>query len=300
VPIVKEVVKFLQATIPAGIRIEMEAAPDLQPIMGDPTQIHQVLMNLCTNAAHAMGMEGGNLKIGLGRGYMKASPSSDFTDSVSTACLSLRVVDTGHGMPTEIMERAFEPYFTTKPQGAGTGLGLAVVHGIVKSHGGTLAVKSQPGRGTEFKIKIPFTHKDCRPESQACRDWDLTGTARILFVDDELAITDMCNSMLADLGYQVRTFCDGAEALDLFQEQSGQFDLVITDLCMPTMNGVQLACRIKEIRPDVPIILCTGYVTSTTEEMVSRVGIDALMRKPVLMVEMAETIRKTLERRAKK
>ena len=298
-PIVMEVVKFLQATVPASICIAVEARPDLEPIMGDSTQIHQVLMNLCTNAAHAMGLEGGCLDIKLGRGRMAAASSADLTENGAPACLTLRVIDTGHGMPTEIMERAFEPYFTTKPLGEGSGLGLAVAHGIVKSHGGTLEVRSRPGSGSEFTITIPFTHEDCTYESHACHD---TGgldaaaheAASILFVDDELAISDMCNSMLSDLGFQVKTFCSSVEALELFQEQSDLFDLVITDLSMPTMNGVELARRIKHIRPNVPIILCTGYVTSVTERMVSALGIDALMYKPVLMAEMAETIRKTL------
>lgn len=296
-PIVKEVVKFLQPAIPASITLEVEAEPNLARIIGDPNQIHQVLMNLCTNAAQAIGLNGGVLKIELTQGLMEASQRALSHDSQPRPCLTVRVSDTGRGIPAEIVDRVFEPYFTTKPLGEGSGLGLAIVHGIVKNHDGTLTVKSRTGRGTEFKIDIPIAPpRDARPEcgSNCSDNICFNGSTEVIFVDDEPSITHLCELILSDLGLRVKTCDSGNSALELFQEHPDRFDLLITDLSMPSMHGLELARRVKDIRPDLPIILCTGYAHSITEESLDKIGIDTLLHKPILKMELAKSIHETL------
>ena len=281
-PTVKEALKLLRASLPATIEIHqhIERSPGL--VKSDPTQIYQVLMNLCSNAAHAMHDKGGVLKVSLTR--MNPYPY-----------LSLTVSDTGHGIAPEILERIFEPYFTTKEKGEGTGLGLAVVHGIVKSHGGTITVESEVGEGATFNVFLPRIEDAEDAEETAAFEPLPTGHERILLIDDERALVDIGKKTLECLGYIVSTETNGIEALELFREHPDNFDIVISDMTMPNMTGEKLAKEILKICPDIPIILCTGFSKEMTTEKAMAMGIREFIIKPFSIQELAKTIRKVLD-----
>jgi len=208
--------------------------------------------------------------------------------------IKLTVRDTGHGITPEILDRIFDPYFTTKEKGEGTGLGLALVHGIVKSHGGTITVKSELGKGTTFNVFFPRIEEADKGENKVAEKPLPNGQERILFIDDDLALVDIGKQMLENLGYKVITKADSLEALKLFQDQPHEFDLVITDMTMPNMTGEKLAKEFIRIRPDVPIILCTGFSEQITEEDAKKIGIKEFAMKPLVMEDLAKTIRKVL------
>jgi len=296
-PVVKETIKFLRASVPSITEIRTSIAPDPGTVFADPTQIHQVLMNLCTNAAHAMHESGGVMEVGL----THAELDSDFTrrheDLDPGLYLRLTVSDTGHGMSNETLQRIFEPYFTTKKPGEGTGMGLAVVHGIVKSHGGAMTCYSELGRGSRFHVFLPVIQDKASPRSPT----DLvlpTGSERILLVDDEQEVAHMVEQMLEPLGYTVAVRTSSVEALELFRVKPNHFDLVLSDMTMPNMTGIDLAKKILGIRSNIPIVLCTGFADPLTEEAARSLGIAALVMKPVLKSEIARTIRDALDRGA--
>jgi CheY-like chemotaxis protein len=268
---------------------------DLNPVLTDPTQINQILMNLCTNAAHAMQEKGGTLEVSLTNVTLA---DSDFKSRHSNMnpgpCLKLSISDTGHGISSDVLERIFDPYFTTKEMGEGTGLGLAVVHGIVKSLDGTITVYSERGKGSTFNVYLPAITSDVEPEFNAVESIP-TGNERILFIDDEQPIVNLAKQVMERLGYDVVTKTDSIEALRLIQANPAEFDLVITDLTMPNMAGDALAQEIMRIRPDIPIILCTGFSKRISEEKAKDLGIRAFINKPILKPEIAETIRKVLD-----
>jgi len=293
-PIVKEVCKFLRASLPTTIEIRWTLGDHLSPVLADPTQIHQVLMNLCTNAGHAMRKTGGKLAISLDEVDLDAVSVAAYPDSIPGRYQQVTVSDTGHGIDRSVVDRIFDPYFTTKEKGEGTGLGLAVVHGIVKAHRGIIRVESEPGAGSLFRVYLPVAH-EAIPTVAASFEGLKTGHECILVVDDEESIAEMMSRMLERLGYEVITRTSSVEALELFKKRPKKFDLVITDMTMPNMTGKELAQRIREIRGDLPIILCTGFSELMSEHQAKTIGIQAFIMKPVLREEMARTIRRILD-----
>ncbi len=294
IPIVKEVLKLLQASLPATIEIRQSYGTDLGAVMADPTQLHQVLMNLCTNAAHAMREKGGVLEVKLTRIDLNSESAAIHTVVKPGLHVKLTVSDTGHGMSRKVLKRVFEPYFTTKERGEGTGMGLAVVRGIVESHGGTITAKSELGKGTAFDVLIPILDATAEKKYEEPKMLP-SGTERILFVDDEQFLIDIADQMLTRLGYQVTTRISSVEALKLFESDPDRFDLVITDMDMPNMPGDSLAQTLIKIRPDIPIILCTGYSDRIDKKRAKGLGIKAFAMKPIVMRDMAVIVRKVLD-----
>ncbi|MFH0821341.1 MAG: PAS domain S-box protein [Pseudomonadota bacterium] len=298
--IVKEGLKFLRASIPTTIEIRRNIEPNLEKIFGDPTQIHQVLMNFCTNAAHAMRKTKGILTVDLSGLELDPDFAAQHPPIVPGKFLRLNVSDTGHGIPRALIDRVFEPYFTTKKAGEGTGLGLSVVHGIVKSHGGTITVYSEPGKGTSFSVYLPVIEAEMVDGEDAFRDYVPTGNERILCVDDEEPIMELVKRMLEPIGYDVVGKTSAVEAVELFRSDPYQFDLVITDFTMPKMTGTELARELTAIRPDMPVILCTGFSETVTEEEAKAFGIQSVIMKPILKGDISRTVRRILDQRVQK
>ncbi len=291
--IVTETLKLLRASLPTTIRIESDLQSN-SAVLADPTQIHQVIMNLCTNAAHAMRTKGGRLRIGLtdadlGQNFIRQHPYLS-----AGSYINLRVSDTGHGMAKNIIDRIFDPFFTTKDRGEGTGMGLAVVLGIIKSHRGTITVESEIGSGSTFDVFLPAIQQavgiDVKPKILMP-----TGHEQILFIDDEKALVDLGRQILERLGYGVTIRTSSVEALELFMQNPHKFDLVITDMTMPNMTGDELAAKLLNIRPDIPLILCTGYSERISEEKAHEIGIKEFILKPIIMSQLAKTVRKVLD-----
>ena len=250
-------------------------------------------MNLCTNAAHAMREKGGTLDIKVDDFSVDPSTGNDL-GMAPGQYMRLLVRDTGIGMPPDVMERIFDPFYTTKGVGEGTGLGLSVVHGIVKQHDGHITVESEPGRGSTFTVCIPQIAEE--PETDVVSDDEIpTGSERVLFVDDEEALVEMGEDILAELGYEVTSRMNGREALALFRLDPSRFDLVITDQTMPEMTGIELAKEILAIRADMPIIMCTGFSYLVDADKATAAGIRAFAMKPLTKREIAKTIRKVLD-----
>ena len=293
--IIKEALKLLRASIPTTIDIAFDLDPECPPIMGDATQIHQVIMNLCTNAYQAMQETGGTLEVSLTAVDISYDEIVDKMGMKPGQHIKITVRDTGHGMEPAVMERIFEPYYTTKEPGKGTGLGLSVIHGIVKNHGGDVTVNSKPGSGTTFCVYIPAIDRveEVEEQSQAVTEL-LEGKEHILLVDDEKVIIEMERQMLERLGYRVTARTSSKDALEVFAAGPDQFDLVITDMTMPNMTGDLLARKLLEMRSDTPIILCTGYNEGITEEKALALGIRKYIMKPVVKNELASTIRTVL------
>lgn len=294
--IVKEVIKMLSATLPATIEIRHDIKRDCGIIRADPAQMHQILMNLCTNAYHAMPEKGGILEITLDNTEITPDDLAAYPGVSPGDYVRLSVSDTGHGMNQEVMARIFDPYFTTKDKGKGTGLGLSVVHGIVKHHYGHINVYSEPGKGTAFHIYLPMiTEKLPKPKPAYGLSAIPGGNERILLVDDETAIVEMEQQVLERLGYKVAGVSSATDALNVFRKDPKGFDLIITDTTMPEMTGVDLCREILKIRPDMPIILCTGFSEIITKEKAIEMGIREFLMKPVLIKDMAKTIRKLMD-----
>ncbi len=293
--IITETLRLLRASIPASIEIIHKIQDDCGHIMGDPTQIHQVIMNLCTNAYQAMQDKGGKLEVILTEIDVGYEEMIDKVGMQPGKHLRLLVKDEGCGMEASVLDRIFEPYYTTKEQGKGTGLGLSVIHGIVKNHGGDITVKSTPGKGTIFQVYLPLI-EDVDPDVEfESTDGATKGEERILLVDDEEQIVAMEQQMLENLGYRVTARTDSAEALKVFAEHPQNFDLVITDMTMPHMTGDQLAQKMLDIEPNIPVILCTGFNQGITEEKALAMGIQKFVMKPVVKKELASTIRTVLD-----
>jgi len=293
--IVKEVVKMLKATLPSTIEIKDVSGKDMGVINADPAQMHQVIMNLCTNAGHAMQENGGVLEVGIGDVQVGTEDSgSGYLDLPSGTYLRLVVSDTGYGIPRHVIDKIFDPYFTTKDTGEGTGLGLSVAQGIVKAHGGTITVYSEPGKETTFHVYLPLILMEEREEKEPEGPLP-TGSERILFIDDEHALIEIGSQMLERLGYEVVTRQGSVEALELFRAEPDKFDLVITDMTMPHMTGDKLARELMKIRPDIPVILCTGHSKLVSEAKAKDMGIRAFVMKPILKRTLAEAVRKALD-----
>jgi len=292
--VVKEAIKMLRPSLPTTIDINQDIICATTQILADPTQIHQILMNLCTNAFHAMEETGGKLNISLKEVTLTHEDLLHEPNVEAGNFIQLSVSDSGPGIPPEIKKNIFNPYFTTKETGKGTGMGLAIVHGIVKSYGGFISLYSEPGEDTVFHVFLPVIVKELLPEIKDIEPIPI-GRERILFIDDEEILAEMGKSMLERLGYQVTVRNNSMEALEIFQNQPDLFDLVITDQTMPGMTGADIARKMIQIRPDIPIILCTGYSTVISDEKAKSYGIKEFALKPLSKKDIAVLIRKVLD-----
>jgi len=292
--IIDEVLKLLRPAFPSTIEIVWKYPIDDDRTLADPVQMHQVLMNLCTNAAHAMRQHGGTLAIGISRAVIAEGTPLPVAAMVPGEYVVLKVSDTGCGMESETLERIFDPFFTTKREGEGTGLGLSVSYGIVKSHGGYIAVKSEPGKGSTFEVYLPKVST-----AAVIRDEEAPsvarGNERILIVDDEDTLVELNRQRLTRLGYDVVATTSSMEALHIFREGPDAFDLVITDQTMPNLTGMDLATELLKVRPDIPIILCTGHSDAVSPDSIQKAGIKALLMKPLNKRGMAEAVRLALD-----
>ena len=291
--IVKEALKMLRASLPSTISIQQKIEKNTGIIEADPTQIHQVLMNLCTNAAHAIDEKDGVLEISLANVELDQYAVVKIPDIRPGPFLHLSVRDTGEGIQPEALPQIFNPYFTTKEKGEGTGLGLAVVQGIIKSLNGAITVESEVGKGTTFNVYLPTIKRELAKEEEMPKPLPM-GYERILLVDDEQPLVEIGKQMLERLGYKVDTRTSSIEALKLFKADPNRFDLVITDIVMPNMTGDKLADKMQGIRPDIPIVLCTGYSEKFTRRHASDMGIECFLMKPLVMKDLAATVRQAL------
>ena len=291
--VVREAMKLLEATIPSSIKLEQVIDSECGVVSADPTQIHQILFNLCANAQHAMRESGGVLAVGLHRfepdeSFVKMNPGLE-----KGPLVELTVSDTGHGIDRATMERIFEPFFTTKQVGEGTGLGLSVAHGIVVSHGGTMTVESSPGEGTTFRVYLPRAEASAA-EMTAIPEPDAAAGESVLFVEDREDVAAMGKTMLNRLGYNVTISNTGTDALEVFRQNPARFDLVLTDQAMPGLKGTDLARELLQIRPDLPIVLVTGFSDVGSPESAKRMGIRGFVRKPMVTRELARVLRNAL------
>lgn len=292
-PVLKEVLKLIRSSIPASIQISQNIESNAM-VMGNPTQIHQIIMNLCTNAAHAMENEHGTLAVGLSDAMLADKDKMPVAGLGPGNYIRITVSDTGTGIAPDIIDSIFEPYFTTKAPGVGTGMGLSMVHGIVESYGGKITVQSTAGQGSVFTVYLPVTQKNTKIHSYGQKT-PTGGNERILFVDDEIQIADMSEKMLKALGYTVTTSTSSKSALVMIKTRPSDFDLVITDMSMPGITGDRLAAEINKINPDIPVIVCTGYSKKLSETAGAGTGIRAVLTKPVSRAELAGTIRRVLD-----
>ena len=293
-PIIKEALKLIRSTIPTTIEIKQNISPACGAIKADPTQIHQIVMNLCTNAYHAMEEAGGELKVGLKQIELgtRGLINPDMTPG-QYACLT--VADTGIGMDKELIRKIFNPFFTTKKKGKGTGMGLSVVHGIIEAMGGAVRVYSEPGKGTQFYVYFPVKKNSIGQQSVQTHETIQGGIERVLLVDDEDAIITMEKLMLERLGYQVTSRTSSIEALEAFRSSPDKFDLVITDMAMPNMPGDKLSAEFVKLRADIPILLCTGFSKTMSEEKAASLGIKGFLLKPIVMKDLSQKIREVLD-----
>jgi len=294
--IIREALKLLRASLPATIEIRQNLKSESDTVLANPTQIHQVLINLCTNSAQAMREKGGVLEVRLEDTDLDSEDAAANPELKPGSYVILTVRDTGSGIAPEIVERIFDPYFSTRDPEQGTGMGLAVVHGIVKSTGGSIVVDSAPGEGTAIHVFFPRMRSTVTPEARVLSPFP-TGNEQILFVDDEKALVDIGVQLLEHLGYRVVARTSSIEALEAFRSQPEKFDLVMSDQTMPNMTGEMLAKELIRIRPDIPIVLCTGYSDLISEDKAKILGIKKLIMKPILMREMSEAIRQILDHR---
>jgi PAS domain S-box-containing protein len=294
--IASEALKLLRPSLPATIEIRQEIDKDCGEILADPSQIHQVVMNLCTNAYQAIGEKVGTIEISLAQAVLRKGDAVLSETMSEGEYVLFTVSDTGSGMDLDTMEKIFEPYFSTKKEKGGTGLGLAMVHGIVDGLGGKISVYSEPGQGTTFKVYFPVINGHIESQADEKRDKDapLVGSERLLVVDDEKPLVDLAKRMLESLGYQVTGIVGSAEALTVFMERPDDFDLLITDLSMPCMDGVELSRKTLEQRPDLPIILISGFGDSAKRKKAEAAGIRDFIMKPVTRMDLAKVVRKVL------
>jgi PAS domain S-box-containing protein len=292
--VLKEVLKLSRSTIPANIEITQEIQSDCGPVLADPSQLHQIAMNLITNAFHAVDETSGKISVRLQE--IRLGPD-DLADALLEAgrYAKLSISDTGAGIEPAIMDKIFEPYFTTKEKGKGTGLGLAVVYGIVREHHGDIKVYSEVGKGTTFNVYLPLMEKSSEQTVEEKAEDFETGSERILLVDDEEAIVRLEKQMLERLGYRVTSRTSSLEALEAFRANPSGYDLVITDMTMPNMTGDRLAKELIAIKPGIPIIICTGFSERINQEKVVAMGIQGLLMKPIIRSEMARIVREALD-----
>jgi len=293
--IVKEALKMIRASTPTSIEIRQDVSMDLPTVIADPTQVHQIVMNLCANAVHAIQDEHGIIALSLDTIRVDDPGDERSKKPLPGEYVRLVVSDTGKGISPEIQERIFEPYFTTKKKGEGTGLGLSVVYGIVREYGGTISVESEPGGGTTFTVHFPVAEKSEFTQFAGEKFPLPRGKERILFVDDETPIANLAKKQLERFGYHVTIRQSALEALELFRRDPLRFDVVVTDMTMPQMTGDELAVEILKIQPDIPVILCTGYSRRMSDRRAGELGISAFLMKPLTGQELAKTVRRVLD-----
>jgi CheY-like chemotaxis protein len=291
--IVKEALNMLRATLPTTIELKMRFEEDQDVILADPTQMHQVIINLCANAAHAMREKGGLLDISIKPVNLDAKSAAHFHGLSPGPHIRLSVKDTGHGMDRETMEKIFDPFFTTKKMEEGTGMGLAVIHGIIKAHKGAITVQSKVGKGSEFQIFLPRVEASELPKGPETPEVE-KGKERLLFVDDEEWLVDMWKEILESLGYQMTVTTRPLEALQLFKDNPRNFDLVIADQTMPQMTGLELSQELLALRPELPVILVTGFSQVVTPEKAKAAGIREYIMKPLSISELTNAISQAL------
>lgn len=296
-PVVEEALRLLRATVPKMIEIRLEAEPNLPTVMADATQVHQVLMNLGTNACDAMKRRGGILTVRLAHANIDASLQTLSPDLHPGSYLCISVEDTGTGIPPELIERVFEPFFTTKAHGEGTGLGLSVVHGIVRGHRGAILVRSEPGSGTAFDLYFPAAGNQPEgPSTTSSSSSTLIGRGeRVLYVDDEEQLVFLVTRMMQRMGYNVTGMTRASEAIEAVQADPLRFDLVLSDLGMPGMSGMDLAAELLKIRPDLPIIITSGFVRAEDARLAEQIGVRDVVMKPNTVAEISQLIRDRLD-----
>jgi CheY-like chemotaxis protein len=293
-PLIVEGLRLLRATLPSTIEIRQQISSPLPAILAHPTQIHQVLINLCTNAAHAMRAHGGVIEVTLEALAITPAMAALHADLVPGKFVKLTVADTGSGVAPEIVHRIFDPFFTTKKPGEGTGLGLSVVYGIIKGYGGAITVQSERGDGSAFSVYLPALDTPVE-DHQVGLPSIPRGTGRVLLVDDEAMLVAMGRELIEDLGYEVTGIMDSRNALDLVRAQPDRFDLVITDMTMPGLTGSELARRLMAIRANIPIILCTGFSELIDQKQAEEAGIRAFVMKPYVIANLTRIIREVLD-----
>lgn len=296
VPVISKTLKLIRSLIPANIDIQKDMADHLDVVFADATQVHQVMINLCGNAAEAMREQGGILSIRVCNETLDKHTVKNHPTLKPGRHVKIVIRDTGQGMEPETLVQIFDPYFTTKPVGSGTGMGLAVVYGIVDQHRGEITADSRPGKGSVFTLRLP-SHVGSENSKNKPHVTLPTGTERILFVDDEPSIVKVVKTMLERLGYQLIVSTDPSEALRWFEAEPAGFDLLISDMSMPVMTGAQLSAHILSIRPDMPIIICTGYSEKSLRKVVSEMGLRSFALKPVNRMDLALMVRNVLDER---
>lgn len=292
--IIDETISFLHSTLPANIQIDYKQSNEELFVFADPTQMHQVFMNLCVNASQSMEKSGGTIKIVTEKVNFIDYAEIPFKDISAGAYIKVTVSDSGQGISQDIINRIFDPYFTTRETGKGSGMGLAVVHGIIGNHGGSINVSSEIGKGTSFTFIIP-AHNRVKPVLQSAQNVHLRGVESILFVDDEEEIVTITKQMLEEHGFKVVSSTNPLAALEIFKSKPYKFDIVITDLAMPHMTGDVLLKNIKEIRPEIPVILCTGHNYQIDEKKAVEMNLAAFYLKPLNCAELVNTIRNSLD-----
>ncbi|MCG6879241.1 MAG: response regulator, partial [Deltaproteobacteria bacterium] len=292
--IVKESLKLMRASIPTIVDIQPKIPSEPSVILGDPTEIHQIVINLCTNAAHAMKEKGGVLEVGFSEVTLDEKTASRYEDLSAGDFVKLTVKDSGEGIAPDILEKVFEPYFTTKEFGEGSGMGLSVVYGLVKKCKGAIKIDSIVGKGTTFEVLFPKIEEEAPAKEK--KEVKLPGgKERILLVDDDPSIVNMIRQMLERLGYTVMSMTDSTAAVEQFKSTPDDFDLVITDMAMPKMSGDQLAAELMTIRNDIPILLCTGHSDAVDEKKSKGIGIKGFAMKPLDMGKLASAVRAVLD-----
>ncbi len=290
--VAKEVIKLIRSTIPTTIEVRSNIKSDSR-IMGNATQLHQIFMNLCTNGAQAMEQAGGLLEVTIMDVELNSNHTMCRFGLEPGHYIEINVTDSGVGIPQEIISNIYAPYFTTKDPGVGTGMGLAVVNGIVESYGGKIEVKSEQGKGSSFSLFLSLVKKNTIPVLEK-QENIAGGKERLLFVDDEESIVKMGRQLLESLGYSVTTCISGVEALTIFHPQPDNFDHIITDMTMPKMTGDQLVASLRKIRSDIPIILCNGYSKQITDQSLKEMKVNAFAYKPIVTEGLAAIIREAL------
>ena len=293
--IAKEVIDLLRATLPSTIEIKQNIPSKLSTIHADATQFHQILMNLGTNAYHAIGDEAGVIEIAMNNFSTEERLVLDFAELEPGEYIKLTVKDNGSGMEADTLSKIFDPYFTTKDKGVGTGMGLSVVHGIVKSHGGSISVESTPGHGSEFSLFFPAINA-VEESSAAVVNIKEGSGEQVLFVDDEEVLVSLGKDVLSKLGYKVVAETSSVKALALFKENPEKFDIIVSDTTMPDLTGIQLARSVRQVAPDIPIVLCTGYSRQIDEHVLNELGVEYLLIKPYEVSELAVIMRTLLEK----